>query len=68
MKKGISLSRKDESLNAKAAWFQQKTIAERLLAALEWMDFIRVISPQKVLYEDAHTTFRSVRVLKPRRR
>lgn len=65
----ISFSRKEESLGAKAVWFQEKSIGERLVAALEWLDFIRAIAPQEdIIHEDAHKTFRSVRVLKPRRR
>ncbi len=65
--KHISFSRKEESLKAKAEWFQEKPIEERLLAALEWLDFIRLIAPKESPHEDAHTTFRSVRVLKPRK-
>jgi hypothetical protein len=65
--KKISFSRKEESFQAKAEWFYAKPVKERLLAALEWLDFIRLISSKKVQYEDAHKTFRSVRVLKPRK-
>ena len=66
--KQISFSRKEESLSAKAAWFQKKSIGDRLVAALEWLDFVRAIAPQEdITHEDAHKTFRSVRVLKPRR-
>lgn len=68
MRSKISFSRREETLAAKARWFQQKSIGERLAAALEWMDFLKLISPKKVLNENAHKTFGSFRVLEPRRR
>lgn len=66
MEYGISHSFEDETLEAKARWFQEKPIEERLIEALEWLDFVRLISPKRVLSEDAHKTFRSVRILKKR--
>ena len=65
--KEVSFSRKEETLEAKAVWFQEKPIRERLLAALEWLDFVRLISPKKGFYEDAHKTCRSFRILEQRR-
>ncbi len=40
MKYGISHSFKEETLEAKAKWFQQKPIEERLIEALESIDII----------------------------
>lgn len=68
MKGGISFSRREETFSAKARWFQKKSIRERLISALQWMDFIRLITPKDFLDENTHESFRSFRVLEPRRR
>jgi hypothetical protein len=67
MKYSVSHGFKEETLAAKAKWFQQKPIEERLLSAFTWLDFVRLIAPKKDLYEDAHRTFRTFRILKPRK-
>lgn len=67
MKYSVSHDFADETIEAKAKWFLEKPIGERLFMALEWLDFIRLLAPKEPLYEDAHKTFRTFRVLKPRR-
>lgn len=61
MEYGISHSFEDESLEAKARWFQQKPIEVRLREALEDMATIH----QLIQYEppDDRPTFKTVRVL-----
>ena len=68
MKGEISFSRREETFAAKARWFQQKSIRERLISALQWMDFIRLIAPKDFLDENTHKSFRSFRILESRRR
>jgi len=65
MSYGISHSFKDESLEAKARWFMEKGVEERLLEAFVEMTFInklKVFDPP-----DDRSTFKTVRVLEQRR-
>jgi hypothetical protein len=61
MKYGISHSFKDESLEVKAAWFQEKPLEERLIEALESIDFVNAIL--KFEPPDDRSLFKTFRVL-----
>ena len=62
MKRGISHSFEDESLEEKARWFQEKPVEDRLREALEDMSTIQ----QLIQYEppDDRSTFKTFRILK----
>lgn len=62
MEYGISHSFEEETLEAKAKWFQQKPMEERLREALEDM----VTTQQLMQFEppDDRPTFKTVRILK----
>ena len=62
MEYGISHSFADESLEAKARWFLEKPIEERLLEALE--SIVLVQSLAQFEPPDDRTLFKTVRVLK----
>lgn len=70
-KPSISHDRSDESIEAKARWFQGLSMEERFIAAMEWMEFTAALSAAGGIHpgagDDAHKTFKSVRVLEPRR-
>jgi len=66
MKYGISHSFKEESLEAKAKWFLQKPIEERLREAFEDMIFVQKL--QKFEPPDDRKTFKTFRVLEQKRR
>lgn len=61
MKKGISHNFKDETLEAKAEWFLQKPLEERLREAFEGM----VLTEKLCQFEppDDRKTFKTVRIL-----
>lgn len=61
MKYGISHSFKDETLEAKAAWFQEKPLEERLIEALESIDLVNAL----LQFEppDDRSLFKTFRVL-----
>jgi len=60
----ISHSFEDESLEAKAAWFLQKTVKERLLEAFADMEFALKLNPE--LSTDDYRTFKTFRILEPK--
>lgn len=61
MEYGISHSFDDESLEAKAKWFQEKSLEERLTEALEGIDLVNEL----IQFEppDDRTLFKTFRVL-----
>lgn len=61
MEYGISHSFEDETLEAKARWFQEKPIEERLIEALESIDFVNAIMQFEP--PDDRTLFKTFRVL-----
>lgn len=63
---GISHSFEEETLEAKAAWFQEKPIDERLIEALEGIDFVNAIS--QVERPDDRTLFKTFRILEQKQR
>lgn len=66
MEYGISHNRQDESLEAKARWFMEKPMEERLREAFEDMVFVGKL--MKVEPPDDRTSFKTVQVLEPTRR
>lgn len=58
---GISHSFEEETLEAKAAWFQEKSPEERLTEALESIDFVSALSQFEP--PDDRTLFKTFRVL-----
>ena len=66
MKIEVSHSRDDESLEAKARWFLEKPIEERLREAFEGIELVRKL--RRFEPPDDRATFKTVRVLElPRR-
>ena len=61
MRYEISHSREEETLEAKARWFQQKSVEERLREALEGMVLVQKL--QQFEPPDDRSTFTTVRVL-----
>ena len=61
MEYGISHSFEDESLEAKARWFMQKPIEQRLREAFEGM--ILAAKLRQFEAPDDRTTFKTVRIL-----
>lgn len=61
MEYGISHSFDDETLEAKARWFQEKSLEERLIEALESIILVNAL----IQFEppDDRTLFKTVRVL-----
>ena len=61
MKYGVSHSFEDETLEAKAAWFQEKPLEERLIEALESIDLVNAL----LQFEppDDRSLFKTFRVL-----
>lgn len=66
MEYGISHSLEDESLEAKARWFMEKPIEERLREAFE--DMVLVGKLMKFEPPDDRTSFKTVRVVESPRR
>ncbi|MFH0800494.1 MAG: hypothetical protein V2A66_09990 [Pseudomonadota bacterium] len=66
MEYGVSHSFEDESLEAKARWFLEKPIEERLKEAFEGMILYRKLCKSEP--PDDHQTFKTVRVLEQARR
>ena len=65
MKYGISHSFDDESFEAKAEWFRQKPIEERLREALEGIVLYQKLCKREP--PDDRSTFTSVRVLEQKK-
>lgn len=66
MEYGVSHSFEDETLEAKARWFLEKPLEERLREALEGIILVqkmRLLNPP-----DDQSTFKSVRILESPRR
>lgn len=61
MKYGVSHSLKEETFEAKAAWFQEKSLEERLIEALESIDFVNALIQFEL--PDDRPLFKTVRVL-----
>ena len=66
MEYGISHSFADESLEAKARWFMQKPLEERLLEALGEMAFINKLMQFEP--PDDRSTFKTFRILEQKKR
>ena len=58
---GISHSFEDESLEAKARWFLEKSLEERLFEALQGVELVRQLTQFE--QPDDRSTFKTVRVL-----
>ncbi len=63
MKKALSHSRKDETPEAKARWFQSLSLAERMDIFCSFTDLILSANPKIVEKKDAQPTWGSFRVL-----
>lgn len=61
MTPSVTHDRSEESLEAKAEWFLEKSVEQRFLEALEDMLFISLMA--QVEWQDDHTTFKTVRIL-----
>lgn len=65
MEYGISHDREDESLEAKARWFLEKPVEERLREAFEGMVLVQKL--RKFEPPDDRKTFKTFRVLEQKR-
>ena len=65
MEYGISHSFEDESLEAKARWFQEKPLSERLREAFEGMVLVQKL--RRFEPPDDRSTFKTVRLLEPKK-
>lgn len=65
MEYGISHSFEEETLAAKIRWFLQKPLEQRLKEALEGVVF--VLKLQQIDLPDDRSTFKSFRILEPKR-
>lgn len=61
MEYGISHSFEDESLESKARWFLEKSQEERLIEALEGIEFVRQLMRFEI--PDDRSTYKTFRVL-----
>jgi hypothetical protein len=63
MEKTVSHDRREETIEAKARWFQSLTLAERMELFCQWTDFILSVNPKIVERKDAQPIPGRVRVL-----
>lgn len=63
MKKTVSHDRTEETIEAKARWFQSLTLDERMQLLCSYTDMILSINPKIVEKRDAHPITGRVRVL-----
>lgn len=63
---GISHSFEDETLESKVRWFLEKSIEQRLREAFEGIEFVRKF--QQLELPDDRSTFKTIRILEPKRR
>jgi hypothetical protein len=63
MRPGISHSRKDESFDAKAKWFQSLSIEERMELLCSFTDLLLELNPEIVGKKDAQPVKGNIRVL-----
>lgn len=64
---GISHDRTEETLEAKARWFQSLTLQERMDMLCAFTDFVLEIQPRIADFKDAQPTAGRVRILTPSR-
>lgn len=65
MEYGVSHSFEDESIEAKARWFMQKSLVERFRQALQDMVFINKLIQFEIL--DDRSTFKTFRILEQKK-
>lgn len=63
MKKTVSHDRSEETIEAKARWFQSLTLVERMDLLCAYTDMILAINPKIVERKDAQSFAGRVRVL-----
>jgi hypothetical protein len=63
MEKTVSHDRQEETIEAKARWFQSLTLEERMELFVQWTDFILSVNPKIVERKDAQPIPGRVRVL-----
>ena len=63
MEKSVSHDWQEETIEAKARWFQSLTLEERMELFVQWTDFILSVNPQIVERKDAQPIPGRVRVL-----
>jgi len=63
MEKSVSHDRQEETIEAKARWFQSLTLEERMELFVQWTDFIMSVDPTIVERKDAQPIPGRVQVL-----
>ena len=64
MEMAISHSRDEETIDAKARWFQSLSIEERIAVFDAFTEFILSVNPNIANYKDAEQIKRGIRILR----
>jgi len=63
MKRSVSHNREEETIEAKARWFQSLSLDERIELLCQYTDMILAVNPRIVEQKDAQSVRGRVRVL-----